>query len=351
MPNTVLVDAAERILRDASKRGAARGGGSDCAWSDITWNALQDFGLPQALLSAEHGGLGIPPSDVADMLRLAGYWASPVPLAEAILGACLVGDVGGDANGLLTLAPPHQTSVILEQRASGWFVEGTARRVPWARHATKIALVAAVEGRSLAVVVTSNDCAIVNGDNLAGEPRDDTSFGVALPAQAVHHTSFDAKTIHAAGAALRTTMMAGAAERLLDMSVEFAVSHNQFGRPIAKFQAVQQNLAVLAGHVAVCRAAGEVAAHALMSRDDVLSVAMAKARAGEAAAQAARLAHQIHGAIGFTAEHELRVFSTRILSWREEYGAEAEWYTLVGQACLDHGAGPWSLITEHGRYV
>lgn len=143
-------------------------------------------------------------------------------------------------------------------------------------------------------------------------------------------------------------MIAGAAQRLLDMTVDFASEHQQFGRPIARFQAVQQNLAVLAGQAALCRAAGDMASQALFTPQGMIAIAMAKARAGKAASQAASIAHQVHGAIGFTAEYDLQLYTRRIWAWREEFGNEAAWNEVVGQACLDSPDGAWALITAHG---
>ena len=72
----------------------------------------------------------------------------------------------------------------------------------------------------------------------------------------------------------------------------------------------------------------------------------AKARAGEAASIAAGLAHQAHGAIGFTREYELHYATRRLWSWRDEFGNEAEWNRVVGRAALAAGAdGLWPALT------
>src|SRR3990167_1139761 len=144
-------------------------------------------------------------------------------------------------------------------------------------------------------------------------------------------------------------MSAGAVQRLLDMTVAFATSHQQFGRPIARFQAAQQNLALLAGHTALCRAAGEMAARALFEPDNAHSIAMAKSRAGESGALAAQVAHQVHGAISFTEAYDLQLFSRRIWAWREEFGNEAYWNEKIGRACLQEADGAWDLIVRHGE--
>lgn len=344
-------EAAERVVRDLFDRDSVRRGSSG-EWLSDGWRAVDALGLPQALVGEAQGGLGIDPAEAADMLRLVGYRAVPLPLAEAMLAASLLARSGiAVPDGPVTLAPPRRTAVRFERHADGWLAQGEATHIPWGRDAAAIVLVAdTAEGPCLAALST-RDGTIRRGHNLAGEPRDDFSIGAVIPAAAVRPADMAPDEAHAAGASLRTVMIAGAAQRLLDLTIDFASEHRQFGRPISKFQAVQQNLAVLAGQVALCRAAGDMAAQALFARDGQLAIAMAKSRAGEAATLAAHLAHQVHGAIGFTEEYDLHLFSRRILAWREEYGNEAEWNALVGRHCLDGPAGAWALITSQGRFA
>jgi acyl-CoA dehydrogenase len=146
---------------------------------------------------------------------------------------------------------------------------------------------------------------------------------------------------------MRTLMMAGAANRVMDIAVAYAREHKQFGRPISAFQAVQQNLAVIGGQTAVCRASADMAAQGIFRTEGVSAIAMAKARAGEAASDAAHLGHQVHGAIGFTDEYDLHLYTKRIWAWREEFGNEAEWSELVGGVVLEDAAGPWAFITSN----
>ncbi|MFI5015656.1 MAG: acyl-CoA dehydrogenase family protein, partial [Hyphomicrobiales bacterium] len=134
--------------------------------------------------------------------------------------------------------------------------------------------------------------------------------------------------------------------RALALSVQYAQTRVQFGRPIGKFQAIQQNLAVLAGQSAAAMAAADMAAQALDRGLAPLPVGAAKARAGEAASIAAGLAHQAHGAIGFTEEYELHHVTRRLWSWRDEFGNEAEWNAIVGRAALAAGPdGLWPALT------
>jgi alkylation response protein AidB-like acyl-CoA dehydrogenase len=137
---------------------------------------------------------------------------------------------------------------------------------------------------------------------------------------------------------MRTQQIAGALTRLTAMTVQYAQDRVQFGRPIGKFQAVQQNLAVLAGQAAAAVAAADLAAEAVAAGGSVLPIAAAKSRAGEAAGIGAGIAHQVHGAIGFTLEHGLQFLTRRLWSWRDEFGQEAEWNRVVGRHMARAGA-------------
>jgi acyl-CoA dehydrogenase len=77
-----------------------------------------------------------------------------------------------------------------------------------------------------------------------------------------------------------------------------------------------------------------MAVEAIDGRNGALMVAAAKGRASEAAGKVAAIAQQVHGAIGITREHALHFYTTRLLSWREEFGNETEWYRLVGERAV-----------------
>src|SRR5262249_12736190 len=138
---------------------------------------------------------------------------------------------------------------------------------------------------------------------------------------------FRSKALAMMGATVRAVEIAGALESVLAMTVRYANERTAFERPIGKFQAVQQNLARLAGETAAALAAAGSAADTLAESekfDDIafLEVASAKIRAAEAAAEGAAIAHQVHGAIGFTSEHILHRFTLRMLGWRDDFGNE-----------------------------
>ena len=128
------------------------------------------------------------------------------------------------------------------------------------------------------------------------------------------------------------------------MTVAYTTQRIQFGKPIAKFQAVQQSAAVLAEQTAAAGAAADMAAEAFADGIDINAIAAAKTFAGDAAGIGAGLAHQLHGAIGFSREYALNHRTRRLWSWRDEYGNDTDWAALLGSHLARAGAA--SLWTE-----
>jgi acyl-CoA dehydrogenase len=120
--------------------------------------------------------------------------------------------------------------------------------------------------------------------------------------------------------------MAGAAARARDLTITYASERQQFGQAVNRFQAVQQQLAEMAGESAAADAAVEQA----LANPTAARISAAKVVAGRSAARVAKIAHQIHGAIGFTHEHSLHRFTTRIWQWRDQDGTEAQHAVSLG---------------------
>jgi alkylation response protein AidB-like acyl-CoA dehydrogenase len=127
---------------------------------------------------------------------------------------------------------------------------------------------------------------------------------------------------------LAAAMLVGLAERMLSMTVAYAQSREQFGRPIASFQAVQHRLADMAVAVESMRSL------AYLAQLGAAPAAAAKAHASAAAREVAESALQVHGGIGFTAEHELSGYFLRTLELRAAWGDEHALRRELGQRLL-----------------
>ena len=257
----------------------------------------------------------------ADIAVAAGAAAAPVPLAETLAAGMLLARAG------LAIPPGPLTVAIASGR------DAALRRVPYGRLATTVAAGAGGDGDWLAVIAPTGRGG--TGRNLAGEPRDEVGLGEDAE---VHDSA--AGTADYARRLLRlfrSLLIAGAAQRALDLTVTYVKEREQFGRPLARFPTVQQELARMAGEVALIAAATQAAvaaeqnaAAAAPAGDTVSAVLAAKAQASHCAGIVAAIAHQLHGAIGTTEEHRLRLTTTRLWSWRDEAGSEAECFAELG---------------------
>jgi acyl-CoA dehydrogenase len=346
-------EAAERLFeKHCSAETMRRADGGE--FPQALWRALTDAGYAAALVPENAGGAGLEMADALSLLICAGRHAVPAPLAETMLAGWLLSGAGLSVpEGALTVAPVREggnagDTLTAKRDGANWRIEGAATRVPWARQCGTIAVLADAGGRSIVALVSAADCAIKDGHNVAGEPREELFFSGAK-AQQAGESPIDGGTLRALGAVMRSAQMAGALQSVLEMTVQYAKDRVQFGRPIGRFQAVQQNLAVLAGQAAAATAAAEAAIEAAATDLGSPAVAAAKIRAGEAAGIGAAIAHQMHGAIGFTHEHRLHYSTRRLWSWRDEFGNEAYWAGRLGGAVAAAGADRlWHGITAAG---
>jgi acyl-CoA dehydrogenase len=335
MLRVATAEALREILTDEARFALESG-----AIPQDLWSALEDIGLPNALSPEDAGGFGVPAADALSLLTVAGEYALPLPLADTMLARFLLGKAGVDApEGVLTVAPDAELTIGSNGRASGW-----AWNVPWGRHAASVVVVSESADGPIVLVVPRSSLEVEPGVNIAGDPRDTVRFQGVATAPA----PFDMLAARAAGATTRALMMAGALRAVAAMTNQYAEERKQFGRAIGKFQAIQQNLAVLAGQAASAAVAADIAADAVAAWGEGLApaVAAAKIRCGEAAGAGAAIAHQTHGAIGFTREHRLHHYTRRLWAWRDEFGREAEWAQLLGEHLIADGAdGLWPAIT------
>jgi acyl-CoA dehydrogenase len=154
------------------------------------------------------------------------------------------------------------------------------------------------------------------------------------------------------GAVARSLQIAGSLESMLDISVRYSNERVAFEKKISKFQAVQHNLARLAGETAAAMTAASSAADTIANAhrfDDAifLEATSAKIRCAEAAEKGAAIAHQVHGAIGYTLEHILHRYTMRALAWRDDFGHESHWAVELGKRVAARGADElWPLVAS-----
>ncbi|SCX30665.1 acyl-CoA dehydrogenase family protein [Mycolicibacterium fluoranthenivorans] len=289
------------------------------------WQNLDETGLSR--LTTEQGA---GPAESAVVLGGLARYAAAVPIAETDL---LAGWLARQAG----IAVP-ETGPLTVAIGTG----GTATGVPWPRAATVVVADRSAEGISVGLAA---DPQITDGHNLAGEPRGilaydtvglqrlDTAIGAELARR---------------GAWARCVQIVGAFDSALELTVAHTSERVQFGRALSKFQAVQHSLAAMAGEVERARAATDLATAAVTEYGFAApqadyAVTVAKVAVGRAVTPVTTNAHQLHGAIGVTIEHQLWSATMRARSWSDEFGSTASHARRLGRLALDT-ADPWDVL-------
>ena len=347
----IVAETAERIfadLADAQTVNNDKKGG----WKAPLWQALTEAGLPLSWVPEDCGGSGASMAEGFSVLSSAGRFAIAMPLAETMLAGWLLAQSKiASPEGPMTVAPVGPKDRIA-LNADGT-LSGRARGVPFAKDAKHIAVLAQGTGGLSIALVEAAKCRIEAGLNLASDANDTVTFNNVSPiAIKPAPKGFDQARLMLMGGVARSLQIAGALESMLDISVRYSNERVAFEKKISKFQAVQHNLAKLAGESAAALAAATSAADTLAnstSFDDAafLEAAAAKIRCSEAAEKGSAIAHQVHGAIGFTIEHILHRYTLRALAWRDDFGSESYWAVELGKMVAARGADElWPLVAS-----
>jgi len=346
--NSEILETVERILSDQCPLAGSHSPGD---WAQQLWSTFEDAGLPTAWAPESAGGAGLSLGTGFGITRLAGKYAVPLPLVDTLLGVWLLSRAGmARPEGSICVAPQHPKDKITLDSSGRLF--GKARAIAYAPAVGHFAVLASRGTDPVVALVDASTCSIDPSQTLAGEPSGNVVFdGSTVVGHARCALKPDALLFM--GATSRAAMMAGALEASLDLSVDYAKNRVAFGKPIAKFQAVQHKLASLACEAAAAAASYQSAADTLEtlgfdgSDGVLLEVAAAKIRCGEAAGAGAALAHQVHGAIGFTKEYPLNLLTRRLWSWRDEFGTESHWALRLGETVVSNGTDElWSLVAS-----
>ena len=346
----MIGESVQRIFTDQVTPELLKGADAG-VWSADLWQIVEDNGLSLALCRGDDGGSDASWAEASPILSGIGRWAVPLPLAETMIATSLLNQAGvALPSGPVTIAVGAGVT-----HAADGSLSGVLPSVPWARHCSKLllSLPAAAGATRLALIDLAQAAVSLGpGVNMAAEPRDEVQLNAVQPI-----VVFDnplpklSDPIYLLGALARCAMLTGALERALDMSVQYTNERVQFGKPLSKNQVIQHGLAVVASETVAAQVATRVALFSLQAGQDGLTtafdVAVVKVRAGQASARVAQVAHQFHGAIGYTQEYALHYSTRRLWSWRTEFGSDATWAAALGRAAIAQGAaGFWPAMTE-----
>jgi acyl-CoA dehydrogenase len=344
-------ETAQRIFADLADPQAINKS-RDGEWKEPLWSALASAGLPLAWVPEGLGGSGASLEDGFAILAAAGRGGSSIPLAETMLAGWLLSQAGiSSPPGRMTAAPSRPGDTV--RLAPDGKLAGRAAAVPFARDADFIAVLAVQGEDGFVALAEKSSCTIEAGQTLAGDPLDTVIFDQVTPAaQSRAPSGLDRTALMLMGAIALSLEMAGALQAILSLCVRYADERVAFGKKISKFQAIQHSLARLASETAAAVAAAASAADAIAkggaSGEAVfLEAAAAKIRCAEAVEKGVSIAHQVHGAIGFTLEHILHRYTLRALSWRDQFGDESYWALELGKRIAKRGGEAlWPLISS-----
>jgi alkylation response protein AidB-like acyl-CoA dehydrogenase len=306
-----LADAFDRMLADVSPPAVVRAVEAGGA-VDGLWEAVAASGFLDALVPGAAGGAGLLLGDACPLLIALGRHAVPAPLGETMLARAILAGAGMTwPDGGIVLA------------TGGW-------PVPLAQVASHVLTEVGGELRLLAIADAQARPTGVQGDLSAW-----LSLGAG-------------EALAGAAAVLRAAAIAGAADVLLERTVAYANERVQFGKPIGKQQAVQQQLAEMAELAVAARLAAELGCSAGLPPPMQLA-AVAKQVAGANAARIAGFAHAVHGAIGISAEFDLQLWTRRLHQWRLADGGEGLWARALGSARLAMEGGSVDFVRGLGR--
>lgn len=283
------------------------------------WQTIDELGYTDALVSESKGGAGLSLTQVQALFFMAGKVGLSLPFGETMMARALLADAGHANDGAciaMARAVPSSGSEIVCTDVAGAALASqvlVSREGEWllmAREAADVVPGCYRHQASASLRWASADQALVRFE------RPDVDVESLLNA------------IHAAA-------MAGAMDRILAMAVEYANDRRQFGKLIGQFQALQQELAVLAEQVCTAALAARMGCMSAGYVPDRLLAATAKLRASEAATRAAAIGHAVLGAIGITEEHPLGLFTARLYEWRATAGTELRCAEILGEALLD----------------
>lgn len=294
------------------------------------WQGLMDLGAGGIMVPEDHGGLGLELIDLALLAEVLGYEAAPGPFlghALATLAIAAGGSPEQKSRWLGRLAAGEAlATVALGEGSERWRPQSWTLRAESGRiSGTKIGVTGAGQADIAVVGTAGGGLALVDLSDRAhvstveangidrtrriGGLRFDGAGAEPLP-NADADALFDALLVLVAADAY------GAARRMLDMTVEYAKTREQFGQPIGQFQGVKHQLANLAAHVVPCESLfwyAAIAGDGGSAQARGIAAALAKAHVADRAMEAGRIAVELHGGVGYTWDYDLQIWVKRAM--------------------------------------
>jgi len=288
------------------------------------WSAIESSGFLDILVGESAGGAGLGWQDAWGVLFAAGRHAVPYPIAQTMFArACLAHCEHETPDGPIALASSvsHSADGVL-----------TARLVQGALLASHVLLQDHDTAYLLPVAQAEQEA--VGGQ---GSFDAHLTWHGAVVTESVIGTWARGAVAHGLALGL-AVLMAGVSDRVLEMTLGYANDRVQFGKPIGRLQAVQQQVTEMAERVYGIRMATQLGCQSASNYAWLPlanAAALAKSQASSAAVRIANVAHAVHGAIGVTHEYDLQIYTRRLYEWNRAGGGAKYWSARLGRAALD----------------
>lgn len=329
--NNVLYDSTSRLLEQKCTPAVIREIEST-GKREVLWSSLEQSGFADALLPESANGAGFALMQAWPIAFALGRHVAPVPFAQTMLARAWLSRVGLVIPlGSITFAPFQ----VAQDRISV-----LCRNVSFGRTADYVMV--QLDQRILILAV--KDATIKMPSGYASLDADMhwpvRVLDEAPQAEAAPHLLADLQ------AWCLSALIAGAADRVLEMTLDYANQREQFGKPIGRFQAIQQQISEMAEQVFGVRMASEMSCAEDGFQPAPLTAALAKMQCSQAVDKIASISHAVHGAIGVTQEYDLQLYTRRLREWARSGGGHGYWAGRIGAAALSSKQGALDFIRE-----
>ena len=333
-------DSAERLFGEVCTPAVIRQieGGAD---TTSLWSELSSVGFTDALLPESANGAALTLTEVWPMLFSMGRHALPLPYAHTLLARAW-------------LQQAHATTCVQAQILAQGVPEGTITFAPFRVVSSRTGVQAAGVNFGLTAtwVLVQSETAVwllptaqaqrtPSGGH--GSLDADLSWSADV-AQAALLGQFQQPQFRELLALSLAVLIAGAADRVFEMTLGWANQREQFGKPIGRFQALQQQISEVAEQVFGARMAAEMACRSTTWQPAPALVALAKAQTSQAVARVVAVAHAVHGAIGVTQEFDLQLYTRRLNEWARAGGGAGYWSGVLGQQVLQANSSALDFV-------
>lgn len=315
--DNMLLDPFVRLLGEISTSAAVRAV-EESGDADSVQGAIEESGFLDALVPEEKGGAGLSLADMTPLFLAAGEHLLPVPFAETVIARALIALGNAEAPSGAILLWPMGPQGRLRSQVTPLGVKGGHALVQ--------------RGESFSLVPTRLVARSDDAFRMTAAALDER----APPILSVSIADVDLLDW---AAAITAANMAGAMGRMLDLALGHSNERQQFGRPLGKFQAIQQQLSVMAERTVAAQVSARIGLSARGMILDRCRVAVARSVTHEAADLSAAIAHAVHGAIGISEEHDLQLYTRRLKRWQVSFGSDSFWARHVGTARLAGDGG------------